>query len=168
MITFKISDIPMGKSTQEIHFSADDISLDTLPFEQGYLEIDFERMHASIKVDFLVEGSAQLICDRSLETFEFPISKSYSVIFRVEHDQDEEDERTASRKLDLNKNLIDLSDIVRETIMLEVPIKKLHPRYFDEEGNPTQYEVQFGDEKNTEEDSRWEALKKLNQPKTDS
>lgn len=168
MITFKISDIPMGKSTQERFFSADDISLDVLPFQQGYLEIDFERLHASIKVDFLVEGSAQLVCDRSLESFEFPISKSYSVIFRVEHDQDEEDEFTASRKLDLNKNQIDLSDIVRETIMLEIPIKKLHPRYFDDDGNPTQFEVQFGDDQKSTDDSRWDALKKLNKPKTDS
>jgi uncharacterized metal-binding protein YceD (DUF177 family) len=168
MITFKISDIPMGKSTQEMSFSAVDISLEVFPFTQGYLEVDFERLHASIKVDFLVEGSAQIICDRSLESFEFPISRSYSVVFRVVHDHDEEDEYTASRKLDLNKNMIDLSDIIRETIMLEIPIKKLHPRYFDEDGNPTQYEVQFGDESKAEEDSRWDALKKLNQPKTDS
>jgi uncharacterized metal-binding protein YceD (DUF177 family) len=168
MITFKISDIPMGKSSQEITFSADDISLDALPFVEGFLEMDFERLHASIKVDFLVEGSAQLICDRSLESFEFPISKSYSVIFRVEHDGDEEDEFTASRKLDLNKNLIDLSDLIRETIMLEIPIKKLHPRFFDEDGNPTQYEANFGAVEHAEDDSRWEALKKLNQPKTDS
>lgn len=169
MITFKVSDIPMGRSEQEMEFSGEDVSLEEVPFVDGYLELDFERFHDSIKVDFWIEGVARLTCDRSLEVFDYPISRSYSVLFRVEHAEDEEDEFTAARKLDLNKNKIDLSDLVRETILLDIPIKKLHPRYLDEEGNPTQFEVDFGgDEKPDEEDSRWDALKKFQQPKTDS
>jgi uncharacterized metal-binding protein YceD (DUF177 family) len=169
MMTFKISEIPMGKSEQEKEFSGEDIGLEEVPFTDGYLELDFERLHDSVKVDFLVEGTAKLTCDRSLEVFDYPISRSYSVLFRVEHVEDEEDEFTAARKLDLNKNKIDISDVVRETILLEIPIKKLHPRYLDEDGNPTQFEVDFGGDSQPDgDDSRWEALKKIQQPKTDS
>jgi len=165
MISFKISDIPMGKSTQDIQFSADDISLTAHPFEDGQLECDFERLPASIKVDFYVEGIAKLTCDRSLDIFDYPISKSYTVLFSVEHIADEEDEFTAARKLDLNKNRLDLSNEVRETIELEIPIKKLHPRFLDEDGNPTQFDIQFGEDTESDEpDSRWDALKKLQQP----
>jgi uncharacterized metal-binding protein YceD (DUF177 family) len=169
MIEFKISEIPMGKSEREVNFSSGDIGLLDIPFEEGYLELDFERLHDSVKVNFFVEGLAQLTCDRSLEVFDYPISRSYSVLFRVDHAEDEEDEFTAARKLDLNKNKIDLTEVVRETILLEIPIKKLHPRFLDEDGNPTQFEIHFGgDEQPEGEDSRWDALKKIQQPKTDS
>jgi len=169
MITFKISDIPMGKSEREINFSSDDVSLEEIPFEEGYLELDFERLHDSVKVNFLVEGIARLTCDRSLEVFDYPISRLYSVFFRVDHAEDEEDEFTAARKLDLNRNKIDLTEVVRETILLEIPIKKLHPKFLDEDGNPTQFEIDFAGDKQPEgEDSRWDALKKIQQPKTDS
>jgi uncharacterized metal-binding protein YceD (DUF177 family) len=169
MIAFKISDIPMGKSEREINFSSEDVALEEIPFEEGYLELDFERLHDSIKVNFFVEGIARLTCDRSLEVFDYPISRSYTVFFRVEHAEDEEDEFTAARKLDLNKNKLDLAEMVRETILLEIPIKKLHPRFLDEDGNPTQFEIDFGrDEQPEGDDSRWDALKKIQQPKTDS
>ena len=169
MITFKISDIPMGKSEREMDFSSEDIALVEVPFKEGYLELDIERLHDSVKVDFFVEGTACLTCDRSLEVFDYPISRSYTVLFRVEHNEDEEDEFTAARKLDLNKNKIDLSDMVRETILLDSPIKKLHPRFLDEDGNATKFEIDFGGDDLPEgDDSRWEALKKIQQPKTDS
>ncbi len=169
MFTFKISDIPMGKSESEIEFSGEDVGLEEVPFNEGYLELDIERFHDSVKVDFLVEGKAVLVCDRSLEVFDYPISRSYSVLFRAEHTADEEDEFTAARKLDLNKNKIDITDVVRETILLEIPIKKLHPRFLDEDGNPTTFEIDFGgDDQPDTDDSRWDALKKIQQPKTDS
>lgn len=169
MITFKISDIAMGKSEREINFSSEDVAIEEVPFEEGYLELDFERLHDSIKVIFFVGGIARLTCDRSLEVFDYPISRSYTVLFRVDHVVDVEDEFTAARKLDLNKNKLDLTEMVRETILLEVPIKKLHPRFLDEDGNPTQFEIDYGgDEQLGGEDSRWDALKKIQQPKTDS
>lgn len=169
MITFKISDIAMGKSEREINFSSEDVAIEEVPFEEGYLELDFERLHDSIKVIFFVGGIARLTCDRSLEVFDYPISRSYTVLFRVDQVVDVEDEFTAARKLDLNKNKLDLTEMVRETILLEVPIKKLHPRFLDEDGNPTQFEIDYGgDEQLGGEDSRWDALKKIQQPKTDS
>jgi uncharacterized metal-binding protein YceD (DUF177 family) len=169
MITFKISDIAMGKSEREINFSSEDVAIEEVPFEEGYLELDFERLHDSIKVIFFVGGIARLTCDRSLEVFDYPISRSYTVLFRVDQVVDVEDEFTAARKLDLNKNKLDLTEMVRETILLEVPIKKLHPRFLDKDGNPTQFEIDYGgDEQLGGEDSRWDALKKIQQPKTDS
>lgn len=159
----------MGKSEREINFSSEDVAIEEVPFEEGYLELDFERLHDSIKVIFFVGGIARLTCDRSLEVFDYPISRSYTVLFRVDQVVDVEDEFTATRKLDLNKNKLDLTEMVRETVLLEVPIKKLHPRFLDEDGNPTQFEIDYrGDEQLGGEDSRWDALKKIQQPKTDS
>lgn len=167
MIAFKISDIPMGRSSQRMAFDAAEIGLEGLDFSEGGLEFDFERLATSIKVDFQVEGVARLICDRSLDPFDFPISRPYTVFFREDHREDEEDEFVAERKLDLNRNRIDLTEEVRQTILLEIPIKKLHPRFLDEEGNPTDFEVSLGSEEEedaTEPDNRWDALKKLQNP----
>ena len=167
MIAFKISDIPMGKSGQQMAFDPEDIALGDLDFSGGELLLDFERLATSIKVDFQVEGVARLICDRSLDPFDFPISRSYTVIFREDHREDEEDEFVADRKLDLNRNRLDITEEVRQTILLEVPIKKLHPRFLDEEGNPTDFEMDTNsdeEETDAEPDNRWDALKKLQNP----
>lgn len=165
MISFKISDLPMGKSSYRRSVDADDLQLVGIPFKEGILVMDIERMVASIKVDFNVTGQAQLVCDRSLDIFDYPIDAAYSVLFRPDQQQDVEDEHLTIKKLDLNKNKIDVTNEIRETILLEIPIKKLHPRYFDEDGNPIPYQVDFGgSETNDESDARWDILKHIKNP----
>jgi len=60
---------------------------------------------------------------------------------------------------------IDLEQDVRDTILLNLPTKKLHPRYLDEDGNPKEVlNEQFGDIPDEDEetiDPRWEKLKDL-------
>jgi len=165
MISFKISDLPMGKSSHRMSVDSDDLQLEEIPFKEGILVIDIERMVASIKVDFYITGNAQLVCDRSLDVFDYPIDSSYSVLFRADQQEDVEDEYLTIKKLDFNKNKIDLTSEIRETILLEIPIKKLHPRYFDEDGNPIPYQVDVGgSETNAETDARWDVLKHIKNP----
>jgi uncharacterized metal-binding protein YceD (DUF177 family) len=165
MISLKISDLPMGKSTYRRSVDAEDLQLEGIPLKEGVLVIDIERMVASIKVDFNITGYAQLVCDRSLDIFDYPIDASYAVLFRPDQQQDVEDEYLTVKKLDLNKNKIDVTNEIRETILLEIPIKKLHPRYFDEEGNPIPYQVDFGgSETITDSDARWDILKHIKNP----
>lgn len=166
MISFKISDIPVGSSSHRIEFSAEDIALEEFPFSEGVVFIDFERDHTSVKVDFLVEGVVQLICDRSLDSFDYPISREYAVLYRENHTEDEEDEELALRKLDLNRNQLSLSEEIRQTILLEIPIKKLHPRFLDENGDPTNFDFSTNsgeEDSNGTPDNRWDVLKKLRQ-----
>ncbi len=52
-----------------------------------------------------------------------------------------------------------------DSILLNLPVKKLHPRFLDDDGNPKEFVNQkFGEhteEDETSIDPRWEALKEL-------
>jgi uncharacterized protein len=54
-----------------------------------------------------------------------------------------------------------ITDELRDSILLEIPIKKLHPRFYDEHGEPLPFTKQFGTSDVPEEDPRWDALKNL-------
>ncbi len=60
---------------------------------------------------------------------------------------------------------IDLAQDVRDTILLNLPTKKLHPRFLDEDGNPAEaISVKFGEAPAGNDDlidPRWAALKEL-------
>lgn len=157
----------MGKSSYERSVDDEDLMIEGMGFKQGLLVVDIERMVASVKVDFTVTGQAQLVCDRSLDVFDYPIDATYAVLFRIDQSENIEDELLTIKKLDLSKNKIDITNEIRETILLEIPIKKLHPRYYDEEGNPTPFQSAFGESQSKADseagtDARWDALKHIN------
>jgi uncharacterized metal-binding protein YceD (DUF177 family) len=53
---------------------------------------------------------------------------------------------------------------VLDTLLVHLPVKKLHPRFLDEDGNPKEFVAESFGEADEEEDAidpRWEALKDL-------
>ncbi len=93
------------------------------------------------------------------------MNEDYEVLFKAEEVEESADENGAVRNYDHAGNQIDLEQDVRDTILLHVPSKKLHPRFLDEDGNPRELlNEQFGDVPDEEEDAidpRWEKLKEL-------
>jgi uncharacterized metal-binding protein YceD (DUF177 family) len=100
----------------------------------------------------------------------FPVAENYEVVFKVDVREETEDEKSAVRRFDFDSNMISIREEVRDTILLSLPRKKLHPRFLDEDGNPTDFETKsFGpdksgsDEQEDDElaDPRWKKLKQL-------
>jgi uncharacterized metal-binding protein YceD (DUF177 family) len=145
-------------------------------FEQDWVQngdfhavVDLAKSATMIQVHFEISGHIRLVCDRSMEEFDYPFQVNEQVIYKYsDHSEDLGDnlfliERRASR-LDLSQDLFDF-------IALQVPMKKLHPRFLSEA------EAMDGDifiyttvKELTEEeikkqadevDPRWAALKKL-------
>ncbi|MEX0685593.1 MAG: DUF177 domain-containing protein [Balneolales bacterium] len=159
MITFKLNEIPKGKSSRTVQVSTKELELSTLDVTNVMLHIDFVKTENTLQLLFDVDASAQLVCDRSLEQFTQQLHGSYRVIFDSGVVDEEDGADDAVRFLDVSKDIIDISKEVRDTLMLSVPVKKLHPRYYDEEGNPSSFKESYP---NTEYvDPRWDALKKL-------
>ncbi len=118
-----------------------------------------------IEVDFSIEGKADLVCDRSLEPFQYPVKVKKQVLFKYGEEAGEVDENIIIITRD--QATLELGQIMYELIALQIPMKKLHPRFqaveneSDEEGKIVYTSSPEKDDEDTT-DPRWEILKKLN------
>lgn len=164
MLTFKINEIPEGKSLDHLKLTQADLDLSPYVFIGGDISVNFEKYTGLIRVHFEVASEVLLICDRSLEQFPQPIKAAYSVLFDANAKEVSEDALTTTKPLDVPGNIISIHDEVRDTILLKVPFKKLHPRFLDVNGEETDFEfiTVLNTESNEEViDPRWEKLKSL-------
>lgn len=164
-LEFKIAEIPEEVSQRTIQLEPEDLEVDPYAFKGGMIDLEFYRTLHFIRVSFLLKADVELVCDRSLEPFIDPVETEYEVIFKVDVQEETADENGAVRRFNFDTNTLSIEQEVRDTLLLQIPIKKLHPRYLDSEGRPRDYETKsFGrsdDEEQDQIDPRWEALKKL-------
>lgn len=164
-LTFNIIDIPDGQSRRVVEMEEDDLDLSPHQFKGGSVDLEFYRTLHFIRVNFTVHTGVELICDRSLKPFVLPVEDDFQVVFKVDVEQETEDEEGAVRRFNFSSNTLSVEDEVRDTIMLNVPMQKIHPDYLDEEGEPVDFETKsYGDVKSSEQaaiDPRWEKLKEL-------
>jgi uncharacterized metal-binding protein YceD (DUF177 family) len=116
-----------------------------------------------IEANFIIQGIVELECDRSLDKFDHSIDLNKRMIFKFgEEDREIDDE---VEMISYDRQSIDMSHFFFEFISMAIPMKKLHPRYLNEE--QTDEELYFSsededlDNRKEEIDPRWEALKKL-------
>jgi len=128
--------------------------------------VDLNKSETFLEANFEIEGIAKLICDRSLETFDYPIKTKHKMVFKYgDEDQDLTDEIVIINR---EADSLELGQYIYEFIALAVPMKKLHPKFKDEEENDdNELEGKIiyssGDDDNNDDDidPRWEQLKKL-------
>lgn len=165
-LEFNIVEIPDGESRRTVQLTEEDLDLSPHTFCGGSIDLLFYRTLHFIRVNFHVDSDVEIVCDRSLEPYIQPIESDYEIVFKVDVQEETEDEDGAVRRFNFSTNTLSIEDEVRDTIFLNIPIKKLHPRFLDEEGKPKEFETKsFGttkDDKDTEVvDPRWEKLKEL-------
>ena len=140
-------------------------------------DVSLDKRETFLEADFTIRGTARLICDRSLEPFDFPINTRRKVVFKY-GDQDEEitDEIMIIQR---DTAWIELGQYLYEFIALAIPLKKLHPRFQElDEDDDSEGRIVYtsgGTDDAADEDSsgdnneggdndidpRWSALKKL-------
>jgi len=134
-------------------------------------KVTIDKHETFLEVDFNITGTAQLICDRSLEAFDYPIQIQKMVVFKF----GDEDREITEEIMLIHRDTVslELGQFMYEFISLEVPIKKLHPRFIeDEETEDDENEsgkivyssssIDQDDKKEDDDiDPRWEKLKKL-------
>lgn len=166
MFKFKIFEIPEGKSERTLQLNAGDLDLGEVTLKGGTIHIEFNRALHFIQAKLTFDLNVELICDRSLDTFDFDANQNYEILFKEEEIEESADENGAIRNMDIASQQINIEQDVLDTILVSLPAKKLHPRFLDENGNPIEFlNQQFGDIENDQEgeaiDPRWEALKDL-------
>lgn len=164
-LIFDLQEIPDGKSERTVSLSEGDLELDDeVSLKKGDVHINFLRTNHFVEVDFTIDVDTELICDRSLKPFTKHLDGSYHVLFEPDNVEDTETEKGAVRQIPPEDLVLDIEKEVRDTIMLEIPVRKIHPDYLDSDGNTDDFETQkFGPEPDEEEliDPRWSELKKL-------
>ena len=139
------------------------------PLEQGdfQLSVLLDKSERLLQFEVSIKGSSKLICDRSLDEFDFPIESSSKVVYKYGESYQELSEDLIVIPEGTEK--LNLATVLYELIAVEIPFKKLHPRFLVEDEDldeEEELEVVYLDEdfenEETEEqiDPRWEDLKK--------
>jgi uncharacterized protein len=118
-------------------------------------DIALDKHETFIEATFRLEGTVELICDRSLDEFDYPMEISRKIIFKFGDTDQEVNEEI--QMIAWGTESLELGQLMYEFIGLEVPLKKLHPRYQnDNEPDGIIYSTS-----NPETDTRWDILKGL-------
>jgi uncharacterized protein len=137
---------------------------------KGHFKADVElnKQETLIEATFNVTGKASLICDRSLDPFDYPVKFKKKIVFKYgDADQELSDEIVMIHR---DSATLELGQYIYEFIALEIPIKKLHPRYQEEaevDDNSEGKIIYSSSNANSDPESgddidpRWEKLKKL-------
>lgn len=118
-----------------------------------------------IETEFKISGTARLICDRSLEPFDFPIESKNKIVFKYGDEYQEMTDEIIIIPRDTAT--LELGQYMYEFISLGIPLKKLHPRFQDEPEDESEGKIVYTSEKTEakkdeeETDPRWNILKKL-------
>lgn len=145
---------------------------------KGKIKIELDKSEMMIQVLIKGKGDIELVCDRSLDNFDHPFDFAEKIIFKYGEEADEIDDglyiiTKGTQKINLAKEIYDY-------IGLSIPMKKLHPRFQEEEyesdheveGKLVYTSIDSIDEENSDKhlnieeesedvDPRWNILKKL-------
>ena len=117
-----------------------------------------------ISLNIFIEGNVNVMCDRCLENFNYPIQ--YEGILYLNLNPDIEEDRMDMINIKEDEGKINLAQRFYENIHLSLPLKRVHPD--DENGNPTCNQQMLdllekykkGEDDDTI-DPRWEKLKNI-------
>ncbi|PWJ38608.1 YceD family protein [Sediminitomix flava] len=144
-------------------------------YEVDYLQdanciakVKLDKSSTMIRVDIEISGKVILICDRSLEPFDYDVKVNEKYFFKYGDRHEEISEEICL--IPFNESEIDLQQLLYDFILLALPTRRIHPDYMDgvEDEDDTSAYFSTGNviEEDEEEedkpiDPRWEKLKKL-------
>lgn len=163
MLTVDITPFKSGIHHVELDPSADDVNLDPTSFGDVHVEAELHCRRDRILVHLHASATAELTCDRTLRRYDQPLEGSYSVLFGPPSLQGQEGEEFDEvRPLSPTDREIDLTDVVRDTLLLAIPQRTVAPGADEED-----IDMEFGapadgeDEAEDDVDPRWSKLKEL-------
>ncbi len=88
-------------------------------------KLKLEKKVNMLNLDFFFSGTVKVPCDLTMEPFDIDIKTDYSLIVKFAENKDSTDDKIIF--LSTGASNIDVSTIIFETIVLEVPQKREHP-----------------------------------------
>lgn len=166
---YKIDIFGLSNDTHEFEFEYDEEFFSQFEHSliskgKGTCKVELAKTDSMLDLNLKVDGTIELVCDRSLENFDFPIHIDQEVIYKYGDEEKELSEDVFV--IPQSAQEINIGDFLYELISIQVPMKKLHPR-FDEEDDSDEliYSSKENEEETQELDPRWEALKNIKKSK---
>jgi len=128
-----------------------------------YVRLDYHP--SRVLVNIQVDTVARLVCDRTLANYDQPVQGEYNLLYSgPEMFEGMEEEEEDIRLLPPDVEELDLTDSIRDTLLLSLPQRRIAPGAEDEE-----IPLQFGgpDVDEARVDPRWEALRALRDESSD-
>jgi len=123
-----------------------------------------------LNFEFYIQGTVNLICDRSLENFDYPVEIKENLLVKYGDREIELDDNVL--EIPQNTQNLNIAQHLFDYIGLAIPMKKLHPRFEVDDNtdddiliySTAQNQTIADGESNPEEvvDPRWEILKNIN------
>ena len=166
MKTFSVNIIGLSNKPHRFDFEMGDsffkhYGSEIVPGGQFTAEVVLNKHETFIEADFKIKGTAHLTCDRSLEPFDLSIHADKKIVFKYGQEEGEINDEIVIISHD--RPSLELGQYLYEFIGLEIPIKKLHPKFRDEENSDEDGKLIYSSASEIKEeiDPRWEKLKKL-------
>jgi uncharacterized protein len=162
---FSIDIVGLANKVHDFDFQINQLFFDHYGkelIEKGDLKakVQLDKRETMIEARFNINGSIHLICDRSLDPYEQVLNIDKMVVFKYGHQEVELSDEIVLITRETPQ--IDLGQFIYEFIALEVPMKKLHPRFQNENTEDEFiYRSETEDKSENTTDPRWDALKKL-------
>ncbi len=129
-------------------------------------EVILEKNELLIRATYIINGTVELICDRSLDEFDYEIDVKEAILYKY---SEEERELTEEIVLITHRTpSINVGELLYEFLMLDIPMKKLHPRFWEEDeySDENEYresdDLEDWDDENSDQDSNEEFDEKAN------
>lgn len=133
--------------------------------EEGNFEatVLLNKNETFIEGTFSFKGIARLVCDRSLDTFDYPMDATHKIVFKYGSEETEVTDEIII--IPHNKASLNIGQYLYEFVGLAIPMKRLHPKFREQEDEEDGTEGKIIYSSTTENegaiDPRWEKLKKL-------
>ncbi len=124
------------------------------------VEISLDKKTSFISLFFRINGTIELICDRSLDSFDYELKTEKEIVLKYGELANELTDEI--EMIPFNSQKINVGKYIYEFICISVPLKKLHPRYKNDSlEDKIVFTSNIENEENSEIDPRWSELKKL-------
>jgi uncharacterized protein len=102
-----------------------DVSFEEISYEDGmYISVTLTKdSEGSVVAEGHIEGMVLLTCGRCLEEIKLPIDTDFVTIYKEKSSITEEDEE--ADVLPYDRNILDLTECLRDTLLLEIPLKPI-------------------------------------------
>ena len=157
MLRIDLAPLKEGLHQLRLETTPDALDLDPEVFSDIGVEAVVDYHNDQALVTLTATATARLECDRTLVLFDQPIEGTYAVLFvPPERRRQEAADVEEVRVLESSDPVLDLTEAVRDTLLLAVPARKVAPGA-EEADLPTR----FGETGEPEPDPRWAALQAL-------
>jgi len=161
---FEINIFNLSNKTHQFDFVISDSIFQFFEYSivekgSGSCHLDLSKSETMMTLNFEINVSVELTCDRSLRSFDYPIDVEEEIIIKFG-----DSDYMLSEEVIVIRNdapSINVMEYIYEFISLSIPMKKLHPELEDEETPDLIYSSEIEEDADDTADPRWEALKKL-------